>query len=186
VLSIIGTVVGAGFGVLYGYSSYKMAMQFGESQFEQYYGTEAPELELTTIDGKEIKLSQLKGKRVMLDFWATWCGPCKKEIPHIIELRKQISEDKLVIIGISNEPEEKIRQFAEKEKINYSLIAVNPDDQLPEPFDSVTSIPTTFFIDANGVIESTLTGYQSLETLQEYALGLEPVIVEELIEDSED
>ncbi len=174
VLSLIGGVAGAGLGVLYGiemYRSYRTMSESGGTGFEDYYGKAAPEMTLKTIDGDEIKLSDLKGKRVMLDFWATWCGPCKREIPHLVKLRETTSEDELVIIGISNEPADKIRSFGQRMKINYPLVSMNYDAKLPEPFSEITSIPTAFFIDANGVIENALTGYHSLEELKEYALG---------------
>jgi peroxiredoxin len=175
VLSLIGTAAGAGFGVLYGiamYRSYKTLPEISSSDFEDYYGKAAPEMTLKTIDGNEIKLSDLKGKRVVLDFWATWCGPCKREIPHLVKLRETTSADELVIIGISDEPADKIRSFGRKMKINYPLVSMGDDAKLPAPFSGVTSIPTVFFIDANGVIESALTGYHSLAKLKENALGL--------------
>jgi peroxiredoxin len=175
VLSLIGGAAGAGFGVLYGigmYRSYKTMSVLGTSEFEDYYGKAAPEMTLKTIDGNEIMLSDLKGRRVMLDFWATWCGPCKKELPHLVKLRETTSADELVIIGISDEPADKIRSFGRKMKINYPLVSINYNVKLPEPFSEVTSIPTVFFIDANGVIESALTGYHPLAKLKENALGL--------------
>jgi peroxiredoxin len=168
VLSIIGTVAGVGFAAFYSvnvYRSYKTMTKISESGFRDYYNKPAPQLVMKTIDGNEIKLSDLKGKRVMLAFWATWCGPCKQEIPHLMELRKTTDMDKLVIIGISNESAEKIREFGEKMKINYPLVSIGRDENLPEPFNKVTSIPTVFFIDANGVIEKVVIGYQTFEQL---------------------
>jgi peroxiredoxin len=176
VLSLIGGAAGAGFGLLYGigmYRTYNKTMsEIGSAEFEDYYGKAAPEMTLTTIDGNEIMLSDLKGRRVMLDFWATWCGPCKKEIPDIVKLRETTRDDELVIIGISDEPADKIQSFQRKMKINYPLVSINYNVKLPEPFSEVTSIPTVFFIDANGVIENALTGYQSPAKLKENALGL--------------
>jgi peroxiredoxin len=175
VLSLIGGAAGAGFGVLYGitaYRSYKITSEIGSSDFEDYYGKAAPEITLKTIDGNEIMLSDLKGRRVMLDFWATWCGPCKKELPHLVKLRETTSDDELVIIGISDEPADKIRSFGRKMKINYPLVSINYNVKLPEPFSEVISIPTVFFIDANGTIENVLSGYHKLEELKENALGL--------------
>ena len=176
VLSLTGTAAGAGFGVLYVieiYRSYNTTSESGGTGFEDYYGKAAPEMTLKTIDGNEIMLSDLKGKRVMLDFWATWCGPCKREIPHLVKLRETTSADELVIIGISNEPADKIRSFGQRKKINYPLVSMNYDAKLlPEPFCEITSIPTVFVIDANGLIENVLNGYHPLEELKENALGL--------------
>lgn len=137
---------------------------------EEYIGIATPDMTLTDLDGNKIILSELKGKRIVLDFWATWCPPCKKEIPHFIELRKTTDSKELVIIGISNESAEKIKGFAEKHDINYPLVSTR-DDKLPEPYNKITSIPTTFFIDRQGVIENVLVGYHSFEELKNNALG---------------
>ncbi|MFH1615648.1 MAG: TlpA disulfide reductase family protein [Planctomycetota bacterium] len=167
VLSVMGGAVGTGFGVFY-YRSYLKMQDWQDQEFDKYIGTAAPDMTLTDLQGNKITISELKGKRVVLDFWATWCPPCKEEIPHFIELRKTTEPDKLVIIGISSESAEEIKAFAEKQKINYPLIAVS-DEKLPEPYNKITSIPTTFFIDSNGVIESVLAGYHSFEELKRHS-----------------
>lgn len=172
-LSALGTIAGAGFGVLYGIRIHQgrpMMREWASEEFKEYIGKTAPDMTLTDLDGNEIILSELKGKRVVLDFWATWCPPCKKEIPHFVELRKTIEPEELVIIGISNEPAEVIKTFAEKYDINYPLVSV-PDDELPEPYSNIISIPTTFFIDREGAIENVISGYHSFEELKDKALG---------------
>jgi len=172
-LSVVGGTAGVAFGVFYGvsiYKSFSMMEDLQHATFEEYIGTAAPDITLTDLDGNKIILSELKGKRVVLDFWATWCPPCKKEIPHFIELRKTTNSKELVIIGISNESAEKIKGFAEKHSINYPLVSTR-DDELPEPYNKITSIPTTFFIDRQGVIGNVLFGYHSFEELKNNALG---------------
>lgn len=140
-----------------------------EEEFEdpmlKTIGTAAPEMKMKDLAGKDIALSGLKGKPVILDFWATWCPPCKEMIPLIVELRKQHQADKLVIIGISNESEEKIKPFVEKFGIDYQMVSF-PDD-LPAPFDAITSIPTMIFIDPDGVIRDVLVGTHEAKDINE-------------------
>ena len=174
VLSCLGCLASAGFGTYYGisiYTAYKHMgdMDFGESgMFDEFIGIESPDFTMTDIQGNETKLSELKGKRVILDFWATWCPPCKKEIPHFIELRKEIESDKLAIIGISDEDIAMLREFSAEKKINYTIATA---DDLPAPYSDIVSIPTTFFIDSKGIIQNVLTGYHSFDALKETALA---------------
>ncbi len=174
VFSVLGFIGGWGFGVLYGvsiYQSYSRMMQnFEDTQFEEYIGTAAPDMKFKDIEGNEITLSALKGKRIVLDFFGTWCPPCKKEIPHFIKLRETTNPDELVIIGISNESAEELKAFADKHHINYLLASI-PDEELPEPYSDIESVPTTFFIDRQGVIENVISGYHSFEELKDSALG---------------
>lgn len=131
-----------------------------EEEFEdpmlKTIGTAVPEMKMKDLAGKDITLSSLKGKPVILDFWATWCPPCKEMIPLIIDLRKQHQADKLAIIGISNESVDKLKPFVEKAGINYPIVSYSND--LPAPFDAITSIPTMIFIDPDGVIRDVLIG----------------------------
>ena len=174
VLSCLGCLASAGIGVYYGisiYTAYKLMgdMDFGESpMFDEFIGIESPDFTMTDIQGNTTKLSELKGKRIILDFWATWCPPCKKEIPHFIDLRKETDPDKLVIIGISDEDIEMVREFATEKKINYTIATA---DDLPAPYSDIVSIPTTFFIDSKGIIQNVLTGYHSFDALKETALA---------------
>jgi peroxiredoxin len=170
-LSLIGSMANIGFGVFYGIKIHQVFVAVRERQSEgeiqpqaqEYIGMAAPEINLTDMDGNEIVLSQLKGKRVVLDFWATWCPPCKKEIPHFIMLANKMKTDDLVIIGISSEDKSTLKKFIKNIGINYPIVSA---DNLPSPFSSISSIPTTFFIDRNGIIQNVLVGYHDYDTLK--------------------
>jgi peroxiredoxin len=118
----------------------------------------APDFKLTTLDGKEVTAASLKGKVVVVDFWATWCGPCVEEIPGYIALQKEHAKDGLVIIGVSVDrgSVEKVKQFVAKKGMNY-LVGMG-DDTLAEAFGGFDAIPTTFLIDRDGNIRHQKTG----------------------------
>jgi len=119
----------------------------------------APDFKLTTLDGKDVTAASLKGKVVVVDFWATWCGPCVAEIPGYVELHKKYAKDGLVIIGVSVDRggAAKVKQFADKNGMDY-LVAMGDDGALGEAFGGFDAIPTTFLIDRDGNIRHQKTG----------------------------
>jgi peroxiredoxin len=131
-----------------------------------WVGKAAPDFTVTDLQGNQITLSSLKGKRVILDFWATWCPPCRAEIPHFIELRKNVRANDLFIMGISSEDGVTLKNFVEENNINYPIAR---GEDLPAPYSGVTAIPTTFFIDRNGVIQNIEVGYRSYEVIYKNA-----------------
>ena len=164
-LSIIGVVATLGFGALY----YQQVIQFQdtmgmleEQSFDEWIGQPAPDFTVKDLQGNEITLSSLKGKRVILDFWATWCPPCRIEIPHFVKLSNTYDANDLVIIGISQESSDTLESFREKKRVNYTLAI---EGTLPSPYADVTSLPTTFFIDRGGIIRYVVTGYRKYEHL---------------------
>ncbi len=122
-----------------------------------WFGKKCPDFTVTTLEGKQISLSSLAGKQVMLVFWATWCPPCRAEIPHIVELREKIAADKLEIIGLSFENPRVVQDFVKDRDINYTIATAQPQD-LPEPFGRVAALPTMFFIDAAGNLKIAFEG----------------------------
>ena len=138
------------------------ARSWGPS-YTNWYGKEAPDFTLKDLDGKEHKLSDYRGKNVMLVFWATWCGYCIMEIPHLIALENIINKNgypmKILSISDYNETEQQTRAFAETKKMNYTVLLNNA--YLPRPF-IVEGLPTSFYIDPEGKIKIATSGMQTL------------------------
>src|ERR1700746_771323 len=92
-------------------------------------GVPAPDFELTSLDGKRVKLSDYRGKAVLLNFWATWCGPCKEEIPWFIDFEKQYGSQGLVVLGVAMDDDGKasVTKFARDMKMDYTVLLGNDD-----------------------------------------------------------
>jgi cytochrome c biogenesis protein CcmG/thiol:disulfide interchange protein DsbE len=118
----------------------------------------APDFTLPSVDGKTITLSQLRGKVVLLDFWATWCAPCRLAIPHLNDLYKAYRKRGLEIIGVSLDKgsQERVRRFAVSMGIQYLIIMA--DDEVVKNY-GISPIPTTFLIDRDGYISSKWVGF---------------------------
>ena len=142
-----------------------------DTAFKSWYSKPAPDFNLTDITGKQQRLSDYRGKDVLLVFWATWCGPCIMEIPHLIELRKTIGEDKLAMLAISyittmpRNTTEIVKDFVGRQKINYSVLSVNRTD-VSAPYNQVNGIPCSFFIDPEGKVKLATLGVMSLDTIK--------------------
>jgi thiol-disulfide isomerase/thioredoxin len=111
----------------------------------------APDFTLLSTEGKDIKLSSYKGKVVILDFWATWCGPCRKGIPDLVELQKEFGKD-IVVIGISLDQDTKgeVVPFMQHFGINYPIAYGTLE--VTQQYGGVEAIPTSFVINKNGEI----------------------------------
>jgi peroxiredoxin len=142
--------------------------------FLDWVDKQAPEFSLTDLNGKTQTLSSFRGRMVMLIFWATWCGPCKMEIPALIELRKQIPENKLAMLAISYENSGRVRQFLMQNPLNYTVIAT-PQSSLPIPYRWINAIPTTFFIDKDGTIRLAAEGVVLSKETELILKALEPL-----------
>jgi peroxiredoxin len=132
-----------------------------EPAYKPWLGRQAPDFILPDITGRQHKLSDYRSKNVVIVFWATWCGPCKMEIPNLIALRNTVSTDNLAILAISSgEPAQRVINFVSAYKMNYTVLLDNGD--LPSPFDAINGIPCSFFIRPDGKIKLATTGLMSL------------------------
>lgn len=132
-------------------------LSLGDNSVQQIAntGTEnrlAPNWQLQDLEGKSVKLSDFKGKVVLLNFWATWCPPCRREIPDFVALQKQYADKGLVIIGVSMDEggAEVVKPFAKKIGINYPIVL--GDQKTAAAYGGIQVVPTTFVIDKTGKI----------------------------------
>jgi len=131
----------------------------------------APEFTLADLEGNLVTLSDLKGKVIMINFWGTWCGPCRKEIPDFIKLIDKHQSEGLEILGVtlSSGPPKNIQSFADQWNINYTLLTDinNNETQIVTSLygqvtgQPITGIPTTFIIDKEGFIRKKYVGPRS-------------------------
>jgi peroxiredoxin len=132
-------------------------------------GSKAPDFELKTLTGETIKLSSLKGKKVMLNFWATWCPPCKAEMPAMEQFSKQIGKD-VVILAVNIDPQLDVKGFVDKNGITFPIL-LDTDDKVNEMY-QIISIPTTYFIDSNGIIQNKFTGAMQHAVMKQFTENL--------------
>lgn len=120
-------------------------------------GQPVPDFAVTAIDGRVIRSRDLRGKVVLVNVWATWCSPCRAEIPDLVDLQRQF-RDQLTIIGASVDEGEvtPVKRFAEALRVNYPIVMSTP--LLARAFPAVTSVPTTFVIDREGRLVRTHLG----------------------------
>jgi peroxiredoxin len=146
----------------------KSAKTWGPS-FPHWLGQPAPDFVLTDISGRQHRLSDYRGKDVMLIFWASWCSPCRVEIPGLIELRDTVGQDKLAMLAISYispiNSLEMIRDFVAENKINYTVLAAKSSD-MSAPYNLVDSIPSSFFINPQGKIKLATIGLLTLSDIK--------------------
>jgi len=134
---------------------------------------DAPDFALKDADGKTVRLSDYRGKVVLLDFWATWCGPCKFEIPWFMEFERKDKEKGLVVLGVSMDDDgwDAVKPFVHQVGINYRIVLGNA--ATADNYGGVEALPTTFLIDRDGKIAAVHVG---LATKSEIEHGIEELL----------
>jgi len=141
-------------------------------------GKPAPDFTLQDLRGKKVSLADFKGKALLINFWATWCGPCKVETPWLVELRNQYAAKGFEVLGISAEgddlqPGDKegwakdkaaIAKFVKEEKMPYPVL-IN-GDSISKPYGGIDAMPTSFYVDRSGNVVNVQLGLTSKDDME--------------------
>lgn len=127
----------------------------------------APDFELKDMNGKAIRLSEYQGQVVLLNFWATWCGPCKIEIPWFVEFQRSFKDRGFTVIGVSVDEDgwEAVRPFLASRQVNYPVVISTLE--VEQKYGGVEALPVSFLIDREGRIASTHVGLVTKKTYEE-------------------
>lgn len=126
----------------------------------------APDFSLPDLDGKTVRLSDFAGQVRIVDFWATWCPPCRKEIPHFQALHEKYGSRGLTLIGVALDETgaDVVRPFVEEQKMTYTSVIGN--HEVARQYGGIDAIPTTFVIDRHGKVFRKYVGYRDYETFE--------------------
>jgi peroxiredoxin len=124
----------------------------------------APGFSLPDLGGKTVSLSSFKGKVVILDFWATWCPPCRREIPDFVSLQKLYGSKGLQVVGVALDQPDKVKRFVIDNGMNYPVLIGTED--VVAAYGGISGIPTTYILDKKGRIVQRFEGFRSRETFE--------------------
>ncbi|MEG9436151.1 TlpA family protein disulfide reductase [Edaphobacter sp. HDX4] len=130
-------------------------------------GKKAPGFSLTDLEGKKVSLADYKGRPVMVNFWATWCGPCKVEMPWFEELRKQYAAQGFEILGLADDADagkDAIAKVAQRSGVTYPILLT--DGKVQDAYGGLDVLPMSFYIDRNGVIVEQTAGLGSKDQIE--------------------
>ncbi len=120
---------------------------------------------LKDMNGVDVKLESFKGKVILINFWATWCGPCRVEIPYLIELQRQYADD-LVVLGVSvDDTAEKLKPYGTEMKVNYPLLVGNGRQDFQDAYGPFWGIPVSVYVGRDGRIHKKHSGIASKEQI---------------------
>ena len=124
------------------------------------------------VNGKDVRLADFRGRPVVINLWATWCGPCRVEIPHLVELQQRYRDD-LVIVGIDVLDEfDRVPKFAESMKVNYPMLNGNNRKEVEEAYGPMWGLPTTVIVDRNGKVSKKHSGIATKEQFEQYIVSV--------------
>lgn len=128
---------------------------------------EAADFALEDANGQTLKLSDLRGKVVLLNFWATWCGPCRIEIPWFVEMEREFKDQGFAVLGVSMDEDgwKAVKPFMQEMKVNYRMVLGT--EEMAQLYGGVQALPTSFILDRNGKVASVHMGIVSRKVFEE-------------------
>jgi peroxiredoxin len=145
----------------------KPNQQTGPKTTGVYAGAIAPDFRLTTLDGKELSLHAQRGKAVVINFWATWCGPCRSEMPALQKTAEEYAEQGMLLWGVDvGEPSDLVQSFVNELGLTFPLL-LDRDSKVSRQY-RVFGLPTTVFVKRDGVISDVAIGAMDKATLDKY------------------
>ncbi len=136
--------------LMLGYIAYQRLPLYIADQ--QYLGKPAPDFQVRTADGQMVRLSDLRGKKVLINFWATWCVPCRVELPLLVSMYDELKDKDFELLAVASEDEATVRRFLAENPVNYPVL-LDDTGEIAAAYD-VAVYPSFVFIDENGLTES--------------------------------
>ncbi len=127
-------------------------------------GTPSLDFVLKDMNGADVRLADFRGRPLLINFWATWCTPCKAEVPWFVEFSEKYRDERLAVVGISvDDAPEDIRTFAAEHKVTYPMLVGLGHDEVREAFEASMIIPVSWLIKADGTVFAKAVGFHSKE-----------------------
>jgi peroxiredoxin len=162
VMAVLGLAAGTGcvFSTQYSSGGPESAVTIGPR-----VGQQAPDFSLVDLDGNPVSLSDFRGKVVLINFWATWCPPCRQEMPAIEALHQEYKDRDVVVIGIDTyESPDKVRRFVQEGGYNWTF-AIDTTGLVSRDY-RIVAVPSSFFVDRNGIVRAAIIGPMTLDTME--------------------